>query len=172
MPKLTSGESRALFHAEIFQRICSRVLRRKSKKRKPLASSKYYFFDVGVAATLQGRHFPPGPGTPEFGEAFETYLMHELTSYSDYISGEPLSYWRSTSGFEVDFIIGDHTAVEVKAKENLSASDLKSLRALAEEKKLKRLLCVSLEPRPRKLAGVSILPYQEFLEHLWSGQYK
>jgi predicted AAA+ superfamily ATPase len=127
---------------------------------------------VGVTATLQGRRFPPGPGTPEFGEAFETYLMHELTSYSDYVSGEPLSYWRSTSGFEVDFIIGDHTAVEVKAKENLSASDLKSLRALAEEKKLKRLLCVSLEPRPRKLEGVSILPYREFLEHLWGGQYK
>jgi len=144
---------------------------RKSKKRKPLASSKYYFFDVGVAATLQGRRFPPGSGTPEFGEAFETYLMHELTSYSDYVSGEPLSYWRSTSGFDVDFIIGDHTAVEVKAKENLSASDLKSLRALAEEKKLKRFLCVSLEPRPRKLEGVSILPFRDFLEHLWGGQY-
>jgi len=144
---------------------------RKSKKRKPLVSSKYYFFDVGVVATLQGRRFPPGPGTPEFGEAFETYLMHELASYSDYVSGEPLSYWRSTSGFEVDFVIGDHTAVEVKAKENLSVADLKSLKALAEEKKLKRLVCVSLEPRPRKLEGVSLLPYREFLEHLWSGQY-
>src|SRR4030043_802438 len=121
---------------------------RKSKKRKPLASSKYYFFDVGVVSMLQGRRFRPG--TPEFGEAFETYLMNELTSNSHYISGEPLSYWRSTSGFGGDFIIGDHTAVEVKAKENLSAPDLKSLRALAEEKTMKRYLCVSLEPRPRK----------------------
>src|SRR3990172_6840368 len=25
-----------------------------SKKRKPIASSKYYFFDVGVASALQG----------------------------------------------------------------------------------------------------------------------
>ena len=65
-------------------------------------------------AVLQGREFRAG--TPEFGEAFETYLMHELKSFSDYISGEQLSYWRSTSGFEVDFIIGDHTALEVKAK--------------------------------------------------------
>jgi predicted AAA+ superfamily ATPase len=145
---------------------------RKSRKRKPLASSKYYFFDMAVAAALQGRRLPPGPGTPEFGEAFETYLMHELTSFSDYVSGEPLSYWRSTSGFEVDFIIGDHTAVEVKAKENLSASDLKSLKALAEEKKLKRLLCVSLEPRPRKQEGVSLLPFREFLDRLWNGEYK
>ena len=90
---------------------------RKTKKRKPLASSKYYFFDVGVVSSLQGRRFRPG--TPEFGEALETYLMHELTSHSDYVSQESLGYWRSTTGFEVDFIIGDHTAIEVKAKENV-----------------------------------------------------
>jgi len=143
---------------------------RKTKKRKPLASSKYYFFDVGVAASLQGRPFRPG--TPEFGEAFETYLMHELSSYTDYESGEALGFWRSTSGFEVDFILGDHTAVEVKAKENVSPQDLRSLRALAEEKMLKRYLCVCLEPRPRKTEGVAVLPFRVFLEALWSGEYR
>ena len=142
---------------------------RKTKKRKPLASSKYYFFDVGVVSVLQGRRFRAG--TPEFGEGFETYLMHELTSYSDYVSGDVLSYWRSTSGFEVDFIIGDHTAVEVKAKENVSPQDIRSLRALAEEKKQKHYLCVSLETRPRNVGGILILPYREFLERLWSGEY-
>ena len=142
---------------------------RKSKKRKPLASSKYYFFDIGVVSALQEREFRPG--TPEFGEAFETYILHELICYRDYMGGEPLSYWRSTSGFEVDFIIGDHTAIEVKAKENLSSAELKPLRALAEEKKLKRFLCVSLEPRRREIADVTILPYIDFLELLWSGEY-
>ena len=142
---------------------------RNSVKRKPLASSKYYFFDVGVVAALQGREFRNG--TPEFGEAFETYLMHELTTYSDYISGEPLRYWRSTSGMEVDFIIGDHTAVETKAKESLSGQDLKSLRAIAEEKKLKRYLCVCLEPRPRRIDNVTVLPLRHFLDSLWAGEY-
>lgn len=142
---------------------------RKSKKRKPLASSKYYFFDVGVVSGLQDRKFRPG--TPEFGEAFETYLMHELISYSDYVSEESLSYWRSTSGFEVDFLIGDHTAVEVKAKENVSATDLKPLRALSEEKKLKRYLCISLEPRKRRFEDIMVLPYKDFLEALWNGEY-
>ncbi|MBW1698607.1 MAG: ATP-binding protein [Deltaproteobacteria bacterium] len=142
---------------------------RKSKKRKPLASSKYYFFDIGVLAALQERDFRPG--TPEFGEAFESYLLHELISYRDYQSSESLSYWRSTSGFEVDFIIGDHTAIEVKAKQNLSSSELKSLQAIAEEKKLKRYLCVSLEPRIRKIGKVVVLPYQEFLDSLWAGAY-
>jgi predicted AAA+ superfamily ATPase len=143
---------------------------RKSKKRKPFASSKYYFFDVGVAASLQGRAIRPG--TPEFGEAFETYLMHELSSHSDYVSGDTLRYWRSTSGFEVDFILGDHTAMEVKAKANVSPQDLRSLRALAEEKLLKRYLCISLEPRPRTVEGITVLPLKTFLEALWAGEYR
>ena len=142
---------------------------RKSKKRKPLASSKYYFFDIGVVSALQDRQFRQG--TPEFGEAFETYLMHELMSYTNYLSGEPLNYWRSTSGYEVNFIIGDHTAIELKAKQNLSPADIKPLRALAEEKKLIRYLCVSLEPRMRKIGDVTILPYKKFLEALWNGEY-
>jgi len=142
---------------------------RKSKKRKPLASSKYYFFDVGIVATLQGRVFRPG--TPEYGEAFETYLFHELMCYRDYIRQEPLSYWRSSSGFEVDFIIGDHTAIEVKAKENISPHDIKTLQALSEEKILKRYLCVSLEPRMRRIGEVTILPYKEFLDNLWNGNF-
>ena len=69
---------------------------RMSRKRKPITSSKYYFFDVGVVGSLQNREYRPG--TPEFGEAFETVMMHELVSYRDYRSGEPLAYWRSTSG--------------------------------------------------------------------------
>ncbi len=142
---------------------------RRSLRRKPLASSKYYFFDVGVVSELQGREFRPG--TPEFGEAFETYIVHELRSYTDYVSAGTLGYWRSTSGFEVDFILGEHTAIEVKAKENVSAQELKSLRALAEEKKLKRYICVSLEPRTRIVGGISLLPYRKFLDGLWSGEY-
>lgn len=143
---------------------------RKTRTRKPLVSSKYYFFDVGIVGALQGRTVRLG--TPEFGQAFETLLMHELVSHRDYGSGETLGYWRSTSGFEVDFILGDHTAVEVKAKESVSPQDLKSLRALAEEKKLRRYLCVCLEPRPRKAGGVAVLPYREFLEQLWNGEYR
>jgi predicted AAA+ superfamily ATPase len=143
---------------------------RKTVKRKPLASSKYYFFDVGVVACLQGRTFRPG--TPEFGEAFETFIMHELVGYRDYVSAEPLGYWRSTSGLEVDFILGDHTAVEVKAKETVSPQDLKPLRALAEEKRLKRYLCASLEPRTRKIGDVTVLPYRTFLKALWGGEYR
>ncbi|MBA5869944.1 MAG: AAA family ATPase [Nitrospira sp. CR2.1] len=142
---------------------------RHTKKRKPLASSKYYFFDIGVVAAIQERRYRPG--TPEYGEAMETYVLHELKSYIDYVSGEPLAFWRSTSGFEVDFILGDHTAIEIKASENIGAKDLKPLKALAEEGALKRYLCVSLETRRRQVDGVTILPVREFLNNLWDGAY-
>lgn len=141
-----------------------------SVKRKPLVSSKFYFFDIGVVSALQGRLVTPG--SPEFGPALETYLLHELICYRDYMSPEPIRYWRSTSGFEVDFILGDHTAIEVKAKEHVSTSDLRSLRAIGEERRFKRLLCVSLEPRRRQVENVSILPYQRFLDALWDGELR
>ena len=72
----------------------------------------------------------------------------------------------------MDFILGDHTAVEVKATENLSVQDLRPLRALAEEKKLKRYLYVTLEPRSRKFEEITALPYRKFLDALWNGEYR
>jgi predicted AAA+ superfamily ATPase len=143
---------------------------RGSKVRKPLVSSKYYFFDIGVAGAIQGRVFRQG--TPEYGEALETLLLHELVSYRDYVNEEPLYYWRSTSGFEVDFLVGDHTAIEVKAKANVAARDLKSLKALAEEEKRRHYVCVCLERRPRVVDQIQILPVGDFLEALWGGRFR
>ncbi len=140
-----------------------------TRKRKPLMSSKYYFTDPGVVRVLQGRTV--APGTPEYGDALETYLMHELSAWIDYRAEQPLAFWRSTSGFEVDFILGDHTAIEVKAKATVSPDDLKGLAALAEESLLRRYLCVCLEPRPRRVGKIDVVPLTLFLERLWSGAY-
>ena len=142
---------------------------RESRKRRPIASSKYYFFDAGVVGALQGRHVRPG--TREYGEAMETWLMNELVSWRDYVSSERLSYWRSASGFEVDFLLGEHTAIELKASPRVFAHDLRSLRALAEERVFKRLLCVSLEPRTRKVGDIVLMPMTRFLEQLWGGEF-
>ena len=144
---------------------------KESVKRKPIVSSKYYFFDTGVTRILQGRP-KYVQGTAEFGQAFEAFIFHELTAYRDYQFYQPLYFWRSIAKHEVDFIIGGHTAVEVKAKTNIVSQDLNSLTALGEEAKMKRLLCVCLEPKRRKVGHIEILPYQEFLQALWSGQYR
>ncbi len=140
----------------------------RSTSRKPLVSSKYYFFDVGVASALQGRLVRKG--TPEFGPAFETFILHELVCHRDYAGGAEIRHWRSDSGFEVDFVLGDHTAVEVKAKENVSPRELRGLLALAEERPIGRAFCVSLERRRRRVGGVTILPWAEFLDALWADE--
>jgi len=139
---------------------------RKGSRRKPICSSKYYFFDTGVVRKMQGRGVL-SEGTPEFGDAFETFLMHELTALNDYKRSGSLSFWRSTSGYEVDFIIGDHTAIEVKAKAVITPDDLRSLKAIADEYNFERLVCVCLEKRPRKTGKIEIVPWRDFLEELW-----
>lgn len=139
-----------------------------SRSRRAITASKYYFFDIGVATSLQGRRAII-PGTREFGEALETLLMHELVAWRDYRQGDGLSYWRSASGYEVDFLIGDHTAVELKATSHVAPHDLRSLRALADERTFKRLLCVCLDTRERTIDGIAVVPLHRFLEQLWSG---
>jgi uncharacterized protein len=59
----------------------------------------------------------------------------------------------------------------MKAKDTISPRDVRSLRAFAEERKLKRYLCVSLETRPRRVDGIAIMPMRKFLDALWRGEY-
>ncbi len=139
-------------------------------KRKPIATSKFYLFDIGVAHHLQQRRHL-APGTPEYGDAFEAYIHHELRTYCDYQGPVSLHYWRSTSGFEVDFLLGDRAAIEVKAKPIVSDQDLRGLKALKEEVSLRHAIVVSMERSPRRVDGIEILPWQIFLDRLWSGDF-
>ena len=42
-------------------------------------------------------------------------------AFVDFRGTGELCYWRSKSGYEVDFIIDDSVAIEVKAKSNVEA---------------------------------------------------
>lgn len=141
-----------------------------SKKRKPLSTSKIYFFDGGVARFLQNRSLIKR-GSPEFGDAFETCIFHELRAYADYYGAGDIRYWRSQSGLEVDFVIGD-SAFEVKATRTVSQDDMKGLKALREEGLLKSFYLICLEESPWEREGIKILPWEHFLQRLWSGGFK
>ena len=143
---------------------------KKSLKRKPVSTSKFYFFDIGVVRFLQNRQGLKMQ-SPEFGEAFESYIYHEIKAYCDYKGSCDLRYWRSTSGFEVDFILNEKTAIEVKGKANIAIKDFKGLRSLKEEEILKNYILVSLEDTPRKIDDIQILPWEEFIKNLWQDGY-
>ena len=139
----------------------------KTKNRKAIQTSKFYFFDVGVAGSLATRGIISGK-SPLFGEAFETYLFHELCAFKDYTKKESLQFWRSASGFEVDFILDEHIAIEVKGKSIITEKDLRGLKALREEKLMKKYFLVSLEKDIRKVDGIECYPWDRFLQMLWS----
>jgi len=56
----------------------------------------------------------------------------ELTAYRSYSGKDfPIHFWRTKSGLEVDFVLGDgETAVEVKGTSRVDGADLKGLACL------------------------------------------
>ncbi|OHD73545.1 MAG: hypothetical protein A2177_12115, partial [Spirochaetes bacterium RBG_13_68_11] len=91
---------------------------RKRVKVKEVAGPKFYLFDPGVARALAGRSREPLDGA-ERGFLLETWILHELrAAMSLHATGGQLSYWRTPSGSEVDFIWsrGERAVgIEVKA---------------------------------------------------------
>jgi predicted AAA+ superfamily ATPase len=139
-----------------------------SRKRKAMSTAKFYFFDVGVARYLAGRGSVTERGK-DFGDAFEHLVHLELKAACDYRLHSSLEYWRSTSGFEVDFLLDGKIAIEVKAKESVSVQDLKGLKALQEDLAVKRSMVVCLADRHELRDGIEIMPYRSFLASLWQG---
>lgn len=143
----------------------------KTIKRKAVATPKFYFFDVGIANHLLKRRNVTS-GSENFGRAVEHLIFLELRAYLDYSRLDlSLTYWRSRSQIEVDFLIGDAIAIEVKATSRVSARDERGLHALNEEIKLKRKIIVCSEPIRRTTEQkIEIIPLPEFLEDLWCGE--
>jgi uncharacterized protein len=142
----------------------------KKPKRRVITAPKFYYFDVGIAGYLLKRGIV-GYGSEAFGKAFEHFIYNEIYSYSHYSDRNfPLTYWRTASQIEVDFILGDHeVAVEVKSASLVNPRHLKGLKSFAEEYKVRQLIIVSTDPYPRKIDNIKVLPWKVFLEKLWGG---
>ena len=144
---------------------------RQTLTRKAVATPKFYFFDNGVVNALLNR-FEVSPESELYRGAIEHLVFSELKAYLAYNQLDyELTYWRTHSKFEVDFVVGDQVAIEVKAARRVSGRDEKGLQALAEEVTLKKRIIVCNESAPRTSdSGVQILPLEDFLDFLWQGQ--
>lgn len=143
----------------------------KKPKRRVILASKFYYFDVGIANYLLKR------GNIEvvseaFGSAFEHFIYQELYAHSNYSElNYTISYWRTASQIEVDFILGDHkVAIEVKGTDNVQSRHLKGLRSFSEEYEVNKLIVVSNDPLERIVGDVTVLPWRIFLQKLWAGE--
>lgn len=139
-----------------------------SQKRKAISTGKFYLFDVGITHVLAGtQHIERNSDL--YGRSFEHWIGLELQSYLSYRrKHEPLAFWRSKSMQEVDFIIGDHTAIETKATQKVSTRDLKGLQALQEENVFKSYILVSHDPIAANYGNIRCIPWQQFMEELWA----
>ncbi len=98
-------------------------------------------------------------------------MYTELRAYLDYRQDDrPLSFWRTRDGKEVDFILGDDAAIEVKATGHPSERHLAGLDALSEEGTFRRRVLVCEAERPSATRGLEALPLANFVEELWSGR--
>ena len=59
-----------------------------------------------------------------------------------------------------------------KLRRAVGRDDLRGLRELRKEGAFKRFVVASLEPRPRIVDGIEILPWRTFVERLWSGDFE
>ena len=142
----------------------------KTKKRKAISRGKYYLFDLGVTNTLC-RRGAIKYNSELFGKAFEHFIILEVRSYLSY-SRKKLSmhYWRSTSQLEVDLIIGNKIAVEIKSQALIQDKHLRGLRNLKEEQLIKKYIVVSLDKEERTTQDkIQIMPWEIFLKKLWRG---
>ncbi len=146
----------------------------KRAKRRTIQAPKFYFRDVGVVNHL-ARRSGIQSGSELFGKAFENWLFHELSAHRRYSERfYDISYWRLTSGVEVDFILGHaQIAVEAKGKEKINTHDLKGLRQFRQEHpSVKQCLVVSLEKKARLTNDdILILPYRAFIKKLWNDEF-
>lgn len=131
---------------------------RESKKRKAIKTSKFYLFDTGVLGVILDRR-QLNRASNEFGVALEHWVLHELRAIRSIRRTHwNITYWRSTSGLEVDFCLDEKTAIEVKATERLTERDFKGLKALAEEGVFRRYVMVSFDKTTKKWIGKGYVP--------------
>lgn len=140
-----------------------------SRKRKAVQTAKFYFFDTGVTHTLAGTK-QVDRNSNLYGSSFEQFIAMELRACLGYRRiKEPLCFWRSQQGHEVDFLIGERTAIEVKSATRMTQDDRKGLDILREEGIFKDLFLVSHDRIESKKDGIELMHWKTFLDRLWSG---
>lgn len=138
-------------------------------ERRLVMHPKFFFFDAGLYRILR----PRGPldTTAEVdGAALETLLLQNLRAVIDGLHlGYDISYWRTVSGLEIDFVLygplGLH-AIEVKRSRTLGPKDLSSLQAF--RKNYSEATCWILYGGEQRqyFDNITAVPFAEFLMHL------
>lgn len=145
---------------------------RKQGKRRLSETAKFYLFDVGLANYLHPEAKVVAEGSDLYGRSFEHFLISEVRAFLSYRRKDvPLAFWRTSTGHEVDLILGDmDVALEFKSATRVRDADLSGLRTLMDDRAVRRSIVVSRDERPRRTEdGIEIRPWADFCQELWQG---
>jgi predicted AAA+ superfamily ATPase len=145
--------------------------KRRQNRQVISKTPKFYLFDVGVAGALTKRVISEERGEL-FGKAFEHFIFMELAAYRSYSETDfGIEFWRTKSGLEVDFTLGNgEVAIEVKGANNIAKKDLFPLRVFNEEFAPKASYVVANIGEERIIDKIRVVPYRKFLDELWKGK--
>ena len=132
---------------------------------------KFYLFDVGVAGAFSSRHLTQERGET-FGRALEHFIFMEIRAHRSLSELDyAIHFWRTKSGLEADFVLGDgEVAIEVKGSNRIDRSELRPLMAFRDEYRPRQTLVVCNERVERVHERIRILPWRVFLRDLWAGK--
>ncbi|MBI2898067.1 MAG: ATP-binding protein [Deltaproteobacteria bacterium] len=142
-------------------------------KVKEVAHPKFYFFDPGVVRALARRLREPLE-SEERGRLLETHVFHELRAHVAYSRcGGRLSYWRTPSGSEVDFLwsrANRAVGIEVKATARWRSEDGRALKELHRSGTIQECFVAYLGDRELRDGEIRVLPVATFLGELAAGR--
>ncbi len=132
---------------------------------------KFYMFDVGVSGVITKRHLEEEKGEL-FGKAFEHFIFMEIAAYNSYKEVDfEINFWRTKSGLEVDFILGNgEVAIEIKGTNRVENRNLLPIKAFIEEYSPRKAFIICNEREERVHEQIRIIPYRKFLSDLWEGK--
>jgi predicted AAA+ superfamily ATPase len=144
----------------------------RSLRKRQRQGPRFYFFDLGVKRALDRTlQVPLPPSTYAYGRAFEHFVILEAHRRNEYGRRDyRLSFLRTHDDAEIDLVIerpGAPTAlVEIKSTESVTDRDLRTLRRFKPDLENSEGFCLSRDPIPRQVDGISVLPWAQGLDAL------
>jgi uncharacterized protein len=143
-----------------------------SVRKRQNQNPKFYFFDTGVKRALDRTlDVALKESTYAFGEAFEHFVILELTRLSRYANNDwSFSYLRTKDGAEIDCIIDrpgkPKALIEIKAATSIHDKDVSILNRFADDMKPCDSFCLSRDPHAKRIGKVRCMPWREGIKEL------
>lgn len=147
----------------------------KRAQRELVNHFKFYLFDAGIYNALRPKGILDKPEEIA-GASLEGFVAQHLFAWNTYnTTKHTLSYWRTRSGLEVDFIIyGEKLflAIEVKCSKVIHPKDLRGLKEFLKDYPEAQAICLYQGEQRFKRDDITIIPCQEFLLNLIPNRYE